>query len=238
MTTSPTSLLNFLAASPLLWLLATLLVYQQALAIYARAGFNPLLHPVVVSVAILVAVLKFTGTPYQTYFNGVRFIHFLLGPATVTLAVPLYRQVKAIRRNWLALLFAAAAGSAASVAIAMGTGALLGASRPTVLSLAAKSVTMPIAMSVTEKIGGSPSLTSALVMLTGIFGTCVAQIVLRGMKIPDADAGGFALGVAAHGIGTSRALQISQEMGAFAGLAMGLAGMLTAFVLPFLIQAR
>ncbi|QDZ29308.1 LrgB family protein [Noviherbaspirillum sp. UKPF54] len=237
MTAAPATLWSFLASSPLIWLLATLLAYQLAQAIYARAGFTPLLHPVVVSVAILVAVLRLTGTPYQTYSDGVRFIHFLLGPATVALAVPLYRQVKAIRRNWLALLFAAAAGSAASAAVAMGTGALLGASRPTVLSLAAKSVTMPIAMSVTEKIGGSPSLTSALVMLTGIFGTCMAQIILRGLKIPDADAGGFALGVAAHGIGTSRALQISQEMGAFAGLAMGLAGILTAFFLPFLIQA-
>lgn len=226
----------YLTTSPLIWLMATLLAYRFALDFYKRAAFHPLVHPVAVSVAILAAVLSITRTPYKTYFDATQYIHFLLGPATVALAIPLYRQVKAIRRNWFALLCAAALGSATSVVTAMGIAWLLGASRTTVLSMAAKSVTMPIAMGITEKIGGSSSLTSALVMLTGILGATTTQGILKRLKINDAGTCGFALGVAAHGIGTSRAIQLNQEMGAFSGLAMGLSGVLTALLLPLFLR--
>jgi predicted murein hydrolase (TIGR00659 family) len=225
-----------LGATPLLWLAATLLAYRFACQIQAWAKFNAMANPVAMSVAILVLVLKATGTPYQTYFDGAQFVHFLLGPATVALAIPLYQQIDKLRRHWLALVAGVLAGGGTAIATAMAIGWVLGASPVTILSLAPKSVTMPIAIGIAGEIGGVPSLTSAFVMLTGILGTVVAPGILDRMNIADDRIRGFALGVAAHGIGTSRAFQHSQEMGAFAGLAMGLSGMLTALILPFMLR--
>ncbi|HZW20352.1 LrgB family protein [Noviherbaspirillum sp.] len=230
------SVWTHLSASPVTWLLATLMAYRFSLAVYEKAGRSPLAHPVAVSVALLVTGLGIAQVPYETYFDGARFIHFLLGPATVALAIPLYAQLKRIRRSWPKLLAGALLGSAASVITAVGIASLLGASHMTVLSMAAKSVTMPIAIGITGEIGGTASLTSALVMLTGILGATTAQGILKRMGMTDPGTSGFALGVAAHGIGASRAFQLNQEMGAFAGLAMGLAGALTATLLPFCLR--
>jgi predicted murein hydrolase (TIGR00659 family) len=226
----------YLSGSPLLWLTATLLAYQVAYAIYARCKFNPLANPVAIAVALLVLILVATNTPYKTYFEGAQFVHFLLGPATVALAIPLYQQFAKLRRNWFALLSSALLGGAAAVASAMGVAWALGASRATVLSLAPKAVTMPIAMGVSEKIGGLPSLTAVLVMVTGILGATTARFVFNRMGIADHGIRGFAVGVTSHGIGTARAFQVSEEMGAFAGLAMGLSGVLTALLLPFALR--
>ncbi|NLC34929.1 MAG: LrgB family protein, partial [Alcaligenaceae bacterium] len=165
-----------------------------------------------------------------------RYIHILLGPATVALAVPLYHQLARLRRDWLALLAGALIGSAVAVAFAMALAGLLGASQATVISMAAKSVTMPIAIGLTEKLGGVVSLTSAMVMLTGILGGAITQPLLALMRIREAHVAGFTLGVVAHGIGTARAMQGGQEMGAFAGLAMGLAGLLTAVLVPLCLR--
>jgi len=226
----------YLAASPLLGLTATLLAYHLAHTLYARLGFHPLANPVAISVAILVLVLWTTNTPYKIYFEGAQFVHFLLGPATVALAIPLYQQITKLRRNWLAFLIGSLAGSTAAVVTAMGVGSLLGASPATILSLAPKSVTTPIAMGISEKIGGLPSLTAVLVIATGILGAILARGILNLMRVEDAGIRGFALGTTAHGIGTARAFQVSQEAGAFAGLAMGISGLLTALLLPMVLN--
>ena len=222
----------YLSASPLLGLTATLLAYQLAYALYARTGFNPLANPVAISVAILVTVLSLTGTSYQTYFDGAQFVHFLLGPATVALAIPLYQQIEKLKRDWLAMPAGVLLGSTAAIATAMGVAWAMGASMTTVMSLAPKSVTTPIAMGIAEKIGGLPSLTAVLVIATGILGATIARTILNLMKVDDAGVRGFALGVTSHGIGTARAFQVSDEMGAFAGLAMGMSAILTAVLLP------
>jgi predicted murein hydrolase (TIGR00659 family) len=226
----------YLSASPLLWLTATLVVYQLAYAVYARSSFNPLVNPVAIAVAALVAILVLTGTRYETYFEGAQFVHFLLGPATVALAIPLYQQVAKLRRNWFALLASALVGGSAAIATAMGVAHLLGASQATVMSLAPKAVTMPIAMGVAEKIGGLPTLTAVLVMVTGIIGAVCGRSIFNILKIGDHSVRGFALGVTSHGIGTARAFQVSPEMGAFSGLAMGLSGILTALLLPLVLK--
>ncbi|MEO6352262.1 MAG: LrgB family protein [Burkholderiaceae bacterium] len=226
----------YLAASPLLWLTATLLAYQIAVAIYARTRFNPLANPVAIAVALIVLVLSLTGTSYKTYFDGAQFVHFLLGPVTVALAIPLYQQIAKLKRDWFAFLVGAVVGSAAAIATAMAVAKWLGASPATILSIAPKSVTMAIAMGVAEKIGGLPSLTAVLVMVTGVLGAVMARGVLKLMKITDDSTCGFALGVTAHGIGTARAFQVSEQMGAFAGLAMGLSGLLTALLLPLALK--
>lgn len=229
-------LLSHLAGMPLTWLLATLLVYRASSAVYQRAGMHPLLHPVALSTAVLGTAVWIAGVPYHVYFEGARFIHLLLGPVTVALALPLYEQLKQVRQNWRSVFFGTLAGSLASVLTAMPLASLLGASRESVLSMAAKSVTMPIAIALTEELGGSASLTSALVMLTGILGSAIAMAVLRRTGMTDPAACGLAIGVAAHGIGTSKALQLGSEMGAFAGLGMSVAGVFTAILVPALLK--
>ena len=225
----------YLAASPLLGLTITLIAYLIAQAIYAKARFNPLANPVLTAVAMLVLLLEVTGTPYATYFEGAQFVHFLLGPATVALALPLYRQWPKLRRSAVPLIGGLVAGSLAAIVSAVGVAALLGASHQTIASLAPKSATTPIAMAVAAETGGIPSLTAVLVISTGIFGAVFARSILNMLRIEDTAVRGFALGVASHGIGTARAFQISEEMGAFAGLGMGLNGVFTAFIVPILM---
>lgn len=225
----------YLAATPLLGLTLTLLAYQGALWLYRRANHHPLLNPVMLAVIMLVLVLMLTGTPYQTYFDGAQFVHFLLGPATVALAIPLYAQWERLRSMLLPLLISLAVGSLTAALSAVGIAALLGASRESVMSLAPKSVTMPIAMGVAERLGGLPSLTAVLVMSTGILGAIGARYVYQLLRIEDHAVRGFAIGLASHGIGTARAFQVSDQAGAFAALAMGLNGLVTAVSLPWIL---
>lgn len=222
----------YLSATPLLGLTLTLLVYQGAFVLYRRSGFHPLANPVAMAVLGLGLLLWATGTPYATYFEGAQFVHFLLGPATVALAVPLLEQLPRLKRLWLPLLGALVAGTLAATVSAIGIGWLLGASKATLASLAPKSVTTPVAMGIAEQIGGLPSLTAVLVVSTGILGAATARYLFDALRITDPAVRGFALGTAAHGIGTARAFQVSEEMGAFAGLAMGLSALFSAVALP------
>jgi len=226
----------YLSATPLLGLTATLLAYLAAFRIYERTQLNPLANPVLIAVLLLVALLWVTGTPYATYFEGAQFVHFLLGPATVALAVPLYEQRAQLARLALPLSLGLIAGVLTAVASAVGVAWLFGASRATVLSLAPKSVTTPIAMGIAAKIGGLPSLTAVLVILTGMLGAIIARPLLNLLRVQTHATRGFALGVASHGIGTARAFQVSEEMGAFAGLGMGLTALLTALIVPALLR--
>ncbi len=222
----------YLSATPLLFLTLTLVVYQAAYWIYRRAGFHPLLNPVAISIAVLVTLLRLTGTPYETYFGGAQFVHFLLGPATVALAVPLHAQLGKLKRTAWPVCGALLAGAVTALVSAVGIAWALGASDVTLLSIAPKSVTTPIAMGLVERLGGLPSLTAVLVVCTGIIGAVGGKYVLDALRITDQSVRGFALGTAAHGIGTARAFQESDEAGAFSGLAMGLGGLVTAVLFP------
>lgn len=222
----------YLSASPLLHLTLTLIAFQAGTWVYRRAGLNPLLNPVLMAVIVLVSILTVTGTSYETYFEGAQFVHFLLGPATVALAIPLYRQFSHVRRSALAILVSLLAGSATAAASAVAIAWAMGASQLSVISIAPKSVTAPIAMGIVERFGGLPSLTAVLVILTGITGAMLGPLVLNLMGIRDWQARGFAMGTASHGIGTARALQVNEVAGAFSGLAMGLNALATAILLP------
>ena len=226
----------YLAASPLLGLTITLLAYVLALAVHQRYRRHPLTNPVLLAVVLLVTLLLLTDTPYPSYFAGAQFVHFWRGPATVALAIPLYAQLGRVRAMRWPVLLGLAAGALTAVVSAVGSAWLLGASVPTQLSLAPKSVTTPIAMAVAERIGGIASLTAVLVIVTGIVGAVIAPALFRLLRVQDHAIQGFALGVTAHGIGTARALQISEEAGAFAALAMGLNGVVTALLLPALFS--
>ena len=226
----------YLEASPLLALTMTLLAYKGGLWLYVKSNHNPLVNPVLIAVCAIVGLLTMTGTTYSNYFDGAQFVHFLLGPATVALAIPLYRQVQQVRQSLLAVSVAVICGSLTAAITAVGVAWLLGASEQTLLSMAPKSVTAPVAMGISEQLGGLPTLTAVVVILTGIVGAMTGSSLLKLFQIDDSRAQGLAIGVAAHGIGTARAIQISEVAGAFSGLAMGLNALVTAILLPLLIQ--
>ena len=225
-----------LSATPLLGLTLTLLAYQLALWVYRRSGQSAWANPVLIAIAAITSFLWLTGMPYEHYFAGAKFIHFMLGPITVALAIPLFTYWGHLKRMAFPLVVALLAGSATAVVSAMGIAWALGASPATIYSLAAKSVTTPIAMGVSERIGGIPSLTAVIVILTGIIGAIGFPAVFRALGVRDPAAQGFAIGLSAHGIGTARAFLVSEETGAFSALAMGLNGLLTAVVLPLLLN--
>jgi predicted murein hydrolase (TIGR00659 family) len=226
----------YLAQTPLLWLTATIATYQAAAALARRLGSPPLLNPVLLAIIALVILLTATGTPYATYFAGAQFVHFLLGPATVALAIPLYQAERKLRAVLLPGLVALVAGSATGVASAVLLGRAVGLSDQALRSLAPKSITTPIAMGIAEAIGGLPSLTAVLVILTGMVGAALAREALDLFRIRDQSVRGFAMGLASHGLGTARALQLDPEAGAFAGLAMGLNGAMTAMLVPIMLR--
>ncbi len=225
----------YLSTTPLLGLTLTLVAYQAAWWLYQRADQHPLLNPVLIAVSILVGILWLTGTDYNTYFDGAQFVHFLLGPATVALAIPLYAQWQRLKAMLLPILLTLVVGSLTAALSAVGVAALLGASRESMMSLAPKSVTTPVAMGIAEGLGGLPSLTAVLVIATGILGAVSARFVYQALRIDDHAVRGFGIGLAAHGIGTARAFQVSEQAGAFAALAMGLNALITALTLPWIL---
>jgi predicted murein hydrolase (TIGR00659 family) len=224
----------YLAREPLAALTATLLAWLVALRVHRWCGGHALANPVLIAVALLAGGLLAAGVDYRDYFAGAQFVHFLLGPATVALAVPLYRQVALVRRSAVAAITSVVLGGAfaslAGIAIALA----LGAAPEVTASLAPRSVTTPVAMGIAERIGGLPSLTAVVVILSGIVGAALGPLVLNLAGVKDWRARGLAIGTAAHGIGTARALSVNATAGAFSGLAMGLNALATALLLPLL----
>jgi len=228
----------YLSATPLFGLSATLVVYVLAQAVYARLDQPAWANPVLWSVVILASLLTVTRVDYPTYFSGAQFIHFLLGPAVVALAWPLWERLAALRLHWRALLAAALAGGAAASGSALLLGWLVDLPQDVVLSLAPKSVTAPVAMGIADKIGGIPALAAVFAVVTGMVGALSGKALFGLLKIPTDGNGwmarGFSLGTAAHGIGAARAMQVNPDAGAFAGLALGLQVILAALLIPML----
>ena len=230
--TDPVLIWSYLAQGPLLWLTATLVAYVIGDACSRAVGRQSWANPVLISVILLALLLWATGTDYTTYFEGAQFVHFMLGPATVALALPLYDNLPRVRRAALPMLAALFAGSATAVVSVLLIGRAMGLERSVLASLAPKSTTAPVAIGIAERIGGQPTLTAALVLLTGIFGAIIVTPLLNLLRLRDWRARGFAIGVAAHGIGTARAFQVNETAGAFSGIGMGLNAVLTAIIAP------
>ncbi len=226
---------SYLSRDPLLWLTATLVAYVAGDAIFKASGRRPIANPVLLSVVFLAIILQATRTPYQTYFEGAQFIHFMLGPVTVALAVPLHSNLHRLKSAALPMLCALFAGSLTAIASAVTIAWALGVEGQTLLSIAPKSATAPVAIGISEAIGGSTTLTAVMVILTGITGAIIATPLLNALKITDWRARGFAVGVAAHGIGTARAFQVNETAGAFAGIGMGVNALLTAILAPLIV---
>jgi predicted murein hydrolase (TIGR00659 family) len=224
----------YLSGSPLLALILTLTAYHIGYTIYVRSQRNPLANPVAIAVLLVAVCLQLLHMPYEKYFEGAQFVHFLLGTATVSLAVPIFKGFSGLKGRALPLGLALVAGGTTSIASAVAITRWLDADPAIVGAMVSKSVTAPIAMGVAERIGASPTLTAVFAVITGILGAILARFVLDGLGMRSWWQRGFAIGVAAHGIGTSRAFSVHPEAGTYASLAMGLHGILGAIAIPVL----
>jgi predicted murein hydrolase (TIGR00659 family) len=228
--------LEFLAATPLLWLALTLGAYLVAVAVNDRCNKMPLLNPTLLAIALVVVVLTVTGTSYKRYFDGAQFVHFLLGPAIVAMAVPLYRHTEMIRKSAGVLFAGLGIGCMTAILSSVLLTRELGGGPELWLSMAPKSATAAISMAISGKIGGVPALTAVLTISTGITGACLAGYVLRLVGVEEWHARGFAMGLSSHGIATARAFQENEIAGTFAGLAMALNGIATAALVPLIVK--
>lgn len=230
----------YLSATPLFGLTSTLVVYLIANAAYARLGSAPWANPVLWSVFVIAGGLLLTRVDYSTYLEGAQFIHFLLGPAVVALAWPLWQRRAELRERFGRLLLASLAGGAAACGSALLLGWAVGLPHDVVLSLAPKSVTAPVAMGIAEKIGGIPSLSAVFAVLTGMTGALSGKYLFDALGIATDAAGmaarGFALGTTAHGIGAARAMHVNADAGAYAGLALGMQVVLAALLMPLVFR--
>ena len=227
--------MNELLTSKIFSVTITLLVFFVAQKMYQRWK-HALLNPVLLSIITLIGFLKVSDISYDTYFKGGQVISFFLGPAVVALGVPLYLQLEEIKRRGKLILCSVIAGSIVGILSAAGIAGMLGASREVMISMAPKSVTTPIAIGITEKLGGIPPLTAAIVISTGILGAVLGPGLLKRLNIYSPTAFGLAIGTASHGIGTARAVEEGDVQGAMTGLAICLNGIVTAILTPFLIK--
>lgn len=226
----------YLAGSPLLSLFLTIGLFAGSFELVSRVRWLRFIHPAVLTIVVLILLLVATKTPYPRYFEGAQFIHFLLGPATVVLAVPLFDNLSRVRAMLMPLVSSCVFGVFMAIVFTVTLSIVTGAPEAVSISLAPKSVTTPIAMGISGTLGGIPELTAAMVLVTGVLGCLTAPIVFKVLRIHDHTVKGFTLGLTAHGFGTAQSFaKISALAGAFSGLAMGIAGVTTAIMMPLLM---
>lgn len=214
----------------------TVLAYLAATHLHMVARRHPVANVVLITALLVLPVLYLGKVSTSSYAEATRPLGFLLGPATVALALPLFRSLGELRAATRPVIVALVSAVVVATVSALAVGRLLGLSRETLLSVAPKTVTTPIAMAVAARLGGSPALATIAVMITGIFGALVVPTLFDLARVRDPRARGVALGVAAHGVGTARALQLGGVEAAFSALGMGLSGVLTPFVAPLVVD--
>lgn len=219
----------------LLWSLVTLAVFGAARRLHQRWP-RPWLAPLVVTPLVVGAVIVLAGVSYDEYIQGTRWLVWMLGPATVAFALPVYEQRALIRTHWLALLAAMLAGSVVAVLTSWWLATLVGLDGMLRLSLLPRSISTPFAMDVAATIGGLPSLAAVFVIVTGLLGALLGDALLAVTRSRSPLVRGAMFGVGAHAIGTARALQLGQQEGAIAGLAMVLTGLLNVIAAPLLLM--
>ena len=226
----------YLQAEPLFWLTLTIGSYLIGDYLYKRSKLFPLVNPVAISIFIVSLVLINLDISYERYFDGAKFIHFMLGPATVALAIPIYRQFRLIQKETLSIFVSLITGSLIAIISTFFLCVIFKIDDQVLLSMLPKSATAPIAMGISDLIGGIPSLTAIITVLTGIVGASFGTFALDFLKLKDMSARGFGLGLASHGIGTARAMSRNETAGVFAALALGLNGIATAILVPLLFK--
>lgn len=229
------ALYAYVTTTPLVWIIVTISAYKIGILVYEKSGKNAFLQPIVVAYMIMLPILLVAKIPYQQYFESVSVIHFILGPATVALALPLYKNLKLIRSYFVPIVATLVLGGAFTILSALGILWLFDASTSTMLSMTTKSVTAPITIITAQDIGAVPSLAMGFVVMTGLLGALFGSFVFKMLRIKHDAAKGFALGLISHAIGIARSVEISEKASAFAALAMGLVGVLIAVVLPLIV---
>ena len=207
--------------------------YIAATILYKKTHLS-VLHPLLTSIFVIIVILEFLDIEYASFQQGSHLIHFMLGPSVVALGYVLFEQMKYLKGNVVSILTSVFVGAIVGIISVIVIGKLMGADQSLIATLQPKSVTTPIAMGVSEAMGGRPDLTACLVVITGIFGSIVGRPLFNLCRITSDPVRGVTLGLAAHGMGTSAAFQISNRAGAFGGLAMGLSGIITAFLAPLI----
>jgi len=221
--------------SPYLGLMLTLMSFQMGLWLFRKSSQKPYLHPVMVSVVTLCVIVIFTDLTFARYMESAQVISLFLGPVIVALAIPLYENLKALKQFWLPFVLSNVIGGAITIAVAVGVLFAFGSSEQIIDSMWTKSITTAFALQIAPEIGGLPALAAAIIMFTGIFGAIMAPPLFKLCGITSAPAQGCSLGITAHAVGTSKALEMGSEQGAFAALSMSFMGVLCAFTLPFLL---
>ena len=229
------ALISYIHSTPLTWLIATLVAFKFGIIVYEKFNKHTLLQPIIIAYVILLSLIIYTNTSFEEYFKSVEIIHFFLGPATVALALPLYKNLKYVKSLFIPIVFTLFIAGIFSIVIAISLLWIFGADLPTILSMTTKSITAPIAIITSQQIGGIPSLAVGFVLITGIIGALFGTIVFKLARVKHDTSKGFALGLVSHGIGTARAIEISEKAAAFGALAMGLSGIFTAIFLPMII---
>jgi len=218
-----------------LWLAVTLAFYAVALKIFRASKGHPLVHPLSITTLAVAAVMWFADISAAQYREFALLLHWLLGPATVALAVPMYNQWQNIRQLGAPLILSVMVGGALAPLLAWGVIYLTNAPMAIQMTMLVKSITSPLAMETGAAIGGIPALAAVFVILTGIVGSLAAPITYRLLNVTMPDAQGVALGAVCHAVGTSKALQMGEVQGALATVGLGLNGILTAVVLPVIL---
>lgn len=222
--------------NPLISIVITLIAYIIAYYIYNKTKL-PILTPLVTTVILVGFAIYFMGVPYSVYNeSGGKFINALIGPATVVLALPIYRNLPILKANLLVILLSIAIGSAIGIVGIYITAKIMGVSENILLSLLPKSITTAIAVDVADSIGAVKSITVLAVIVSGVVGAIIAPIVCKIFRIKSPLAIGIAIGTASHAVGTSKAIEMGETEGAMSGLAIGIAGALTVILLPILYK--
>ncbi|MCF0215507.1 MAG: LrgB family protein [Fibrobacteraceae bacterium] len=227
--------MNAIINSPLFGIFLTLAAFEVGVLLNKKFKYS-LLNPLLIALILIVGFLYITGISYESYKVGGDYISILLGPATVVLAVPLYRQLVNLKKHWFPILMGIAIGSLTSISCVMISSKIIGLSETLMLSLLPKSITIPMGSVVSEQIGGIPSITIISIVITGITGAVTASVVCKFFHIKNKVAQGIAIGTASHALGTTRAMEIGETQGAMSSLSIGIAGVFTAVVAPLIIN--
>ncbi|WP_318491308.1 CidB/LrgB family autolysis modulator [Photobacterium leiognathi] len=217
----------------MIWLVATLVVFysMRYLAIKIR---NPLFNPLLISLIFLISALRCLNVPYETYFADNEIINYMLGPAVVALALPLYQQLPLIKRKWKTILTACFIGSVLSMTFGTGIAFLMGADAQLAASILPKSITTPLAMAASQQIGGIPAITAAMVIIVGLFGAVLGYPVMKLFRIHHPLAKGLSIGTVSHALGTAKAVEQDYQEGAFSSLALVICGIMTTLLAPLM----
>ncbi len=205
--------------------------YIAATILYKKTRLS-LLHPLLTSIFVIIVILEVLDIEYASFQQGSHLIHFMLGPSVVALGYVLFEQMKYLKGNVVSILTSVFVGAIVGIISVIAIGKLMGADQSLIATLQPKSVTTPIAMGISEKNGGIPSLTAVIVVAVGIFGSIVGPAVMKVLGIESRIAKGLALGASSHGVGTAAAIQLGAVEGALSGLAIGLMGIMTAILVP------